>query len=96
MKNCIVSVLLYISHKNKIRPEKKKKERENLGFLLIEEKKRRNKARKSGTKWIIVYQETLFEKHLFITDYRQLRFMYYLVEPAFLNAMKAKREITLC
>lgn len=89
MKNCIVSVLLYISHKNKIRGKKKKKKRGKICFLLIEEKKE-NKARKSGTKMVTVCQETLFQKHLSIIHYRQLRFMCYLVEPALLNAMKAK------
>lgn len=43
---------------------------------------------------VIVCQETLFQKHLSIIDYRQLRFMCYLVEPALLN--ESKREIILC
>lgn len=45
MKNCIVSVLFYISNKNKIRPKKKKKWKEEKSVFFPQKKRRQNKAK---------------------------------------------------
>lgn len=66
MKNCIVSVLFCISNKNKIRPKKKKVERGKISFLPTEEEKT-EQGKRSGTKWIAVCQEILFQKCLSIS-----------------------------